>query len=239
MEAIAELIAAIVMGAVSAVVAVLEIVLTAVFTLIEFAFVAVTQGKEAASERRNSRRLRQQQERQSASASVENSTTVVEMARVAPSQAAGSAIIAGIVLIVVAATAIGFYLAEQTRKQRVETTRKQIAQIADKLAAQLKDKAANDPEKGRLQERDAWNQPLELFVDKTLLGSMLVVRPHGNDGKSGTLDDMLAIRIVRARVAEIGGQLAKRGFDKVKDRLQKLLLEKDVDVIPIDIDFAD
>jgi hypothetical protein len=90
-----------------------------------------------------------------------------------------------------------------------------------------------------LQERDAWNQPLELFVDKTLLGSMLVVRSHGNDGKSGTLDDMLAIRIVRARVAEIGGQLAKRGFDKVKDRLQKLLLEKDVDVIPIDIDFAD
>ncbi len=68
---------------------------------------------------------------------------------------------------------------EQIRKQRVAQTRSQVDKLADTFAEQLKDDGVADPEPGKLRDRDAWQQPMELFVDKTLLGSLVVVARRG------------------------------------------------------------
>ncbi|MFY9252134.1 MAG: hypothetical protein WAO83_01665 [Fuerstiella sp.] len=131
------------------------------------------------------------------------------------------------------------YDAQQKRwnQARADKTRIQIAKLADHYIDQLKQKQSLDETKRLLNEADAWDRNFELFIDRGIWGKMIVVRSHGSDGQPGTIDDLLAIRVMPSTAGKISKMLADMGIEFAKGRLLKLLPEKSNIVIPIEIDF--
>lgn len=114
------------------------------------------------------------------------------------------------------------WISSRIREQRQAATRIQIAQLADNFIQQAGQPKAKLPE-GILPEHDAWSSSCELFVDKWVVGTLIVVRSAGPDCRTGTIDDMLAVRFARPGLKVLGIDLAKIGVEAVKNRLHKIL----------------
>lgn len=97
-----------------------------------------------------------------------------------------------VIAVAVGMFAVKSYL-EHLKKQRISITEAQISELAKKFLADIRDNGADGPRTGRLANTDAWGTPLELFVDRTAMGTLIVVRSAGPDEETATLDDMLAI----------------------------------------------
>lgn len=235
MEAIAELIAAVIGAFVQAFAALLEAFAALAAIILEFAFIALTQGLSAASkqykQRRDQRAAQIDAAQQTAETSASGNTASINL-----KHAALFATIAALVIVCGVAT---WVVSDRIRKQRVAETRTQVKQLADRYADEIKDDEIVDPHPGTLRDRDSWQQPLELFVDKALLGSLVVVRSSGPDRKSGSIDDILATRVVRSSAREVGGELANRGIKALRDRVAKLLPGGDEDQLPEEIDVGE
>ncbi|HBJ38194.1 MAG TPA: hypothetical protein DDZ51_26255 [Planctomycetaceae bacterium] len=231
MEAIVELILAIAIGLAHALVGLWMAIITFFALIVEFIVLALTQGISAASRQFKLR----SQERAEAQSSRKAQIGVPASNGVPPISGKQSAILASIVLFVIICIGGTLVIRDRIRKQRIAATQSQVKTLADTFAEQMKDDAVADPEPGKLVNRDAWRQPLELFIDKSLLGSLIVVRSSGPDRKSGSIDDLLAIRVVRAQAKDVGGELAKRGAKALKDRIAGLLGEDAKEPLPENI----
>jgi len=235
MQAIAELIAALIAAFAATFVAMVEAFAALLALVAEFVFVALTQGLAAASEKYKQRQT-ERSSRQAAATAWADATTTETRPQISLKQAA---IIGAIVVVSVGFGVITWVVQSRIRQRRIEATRSQVAELADSFSNQIKDRNVAAPAPGGLPNRDAWNQPMELFVDKFLLGSLVVVRSSGPDRKSGTIDDILAIRVIRANAKDVGGELADRGIKGIRDRVapllpggeqKKLPRHKDVDI---------
>jgi hypothetical protein len=138
-----------------------------------------------------------------------------------------------LIVIVMAASVIIWRVRDNNRKERIAKTRTQVAGLVEELAGQVmnEDPAAR-PESGLLDDRDAWDQPLELTVNHSLLGSSIVVRSHGPDQQPATLDDIKDSRFLAASAKEVGGELANRGLEAAREKFNELLPEKQDDEPP-------
>lgn len=235
MQAIAELLGALIGALVQALVGILEAVAGLLAIVAEFIFLALTQGLSNASEKYRQRKADCKSRNEAATAS--NDTTAAETR---PSiSRKHTAILGSIVVVFVGCGVTIWVIQSRIRQQRIESTRAQVAELADSFANQIKDRKAAAPEPGELPDRDAWKRPLELFVDKTLLGSLVVVRSSGPDRKSGTIDDILAIRVIQANAKEVGGELANRGIKGIRDRAARLLPGGEKEKLPKDMDIKE
>jgi hypothetical protein len=220
MEAIVELIGGLLVGLLELALMLIQAAGALLGLALEFLVVALTQGTSPASEKFR-QRWKVRRESRAAGAPVSGRKVVA---------------VAGLVVVGVAAVTTAGFISEHVRKKRTEATTVQIATLADRFISQIKDEGIADPEEGLLSDRDAWNQQIELFVDKALVGSMVVVRSSGSDRKSGTLDDLLAIRITPATGKQVVGELAERGLQAVRGRLARMLPGSQEKEIPEQID---
>lgn len=205
MQAIFELIGALLLSIAGLITSLLALVFDFVTLLIEFAVVALWRGRGAAKQRYAERRQANIARRKSfAVDSQKNKTLAVP-------------ILLGISLLLIA-IGCGLYF-EHLQHQRKEQTERQIVHKAEDVIEQIKKTPKNPPEPGLLAEFDAWGRPLELFVDKLAAGTLIVVRSVGRDGRSGTLDDQLAIKASHPAV-DIGEEIAKRAVGKLKKFLK-------------------
>ena len=113
--------------------------------------------------------------------------------------------------------------ADHTR--RVAATEQTVDRLAEEYYQQSKADDAQFQD-GPLTELDAWDQPLQLDTEKSLLGWWIVVRSNGPDGRPGTEDDVEAIRQNWSNLEQVGGELAQRGTDKVKEKIKGLFVGK-------------
>ncbi|MDX1930797.1 MAG: hypothetical protein SFV81_30010 [Pirellulaceae bacterium] len=235
MEAIIELIAASVGALFQALIGIVEGVVALLAIVVEFAFLAVTQGITAASRQYNHRK-QERAERLAAGKPASDIPVRDEAPSISRKQ---SAILAVIVLVVIAGGVATRVVGVRIREQRVAETRAQVKKLADTFAEQIKDDGVADPVPGKLRDRDGWEQPVELFVDKTLLGSLIVVRSSGPDRQTGSIDDILATRVIRASAKDVGGELANRGIKALRDRVAGLLPGGDEEQLPEDMDVGE
>jgi len=115
------------------------------------------------------------------------------------------------------------------REARIRTTRQLVQHWADQLMAdeQRKQQLGQrllpgllKSDRKQLAAHDAWNQPLELFVDETPAGTLLVVRSSDPDRKTGTIDDLLEIRPVTKNLQQMSHELISGLADRIKAKLQ-------------------
>ena len=122
----------------------------------------------------------------------------------------------------IAALIVGFiawgFVNARIQQQKEDQTQQQITQKAAELIRQVKQDPALAPKAGMLAEQDAWGRPLELFVDQFPVGTLLVVRSAGRDGKPGTLDDLLAVQESHPGAIDLGKGLVKQGVEELKKR---------------------
>lgn len=232
MEAIVELIAALVAGLTEALIGLIGAFAASLAALLEFVFIVLTQGRSAASRKYESRK-QQRADRLAAAKTLKDLRPQDDKPSIGLKQ---SAILVSVMIFAVICGAATAVVSERIRKQRVAETRSQVKALADRIAQQINENAATSPTPGKLPERDAWKQPIELSVDSALLGSLVVVRSSGPDRRSGSIDDILAIRVIRASAKEIGGELTNRGIQAIRNAVTDLLpgggheLPADVDV---------
>lgn len=225
MEAILQLFVAFVGAICQVFLGILEIFASLLSGAVEFAFLSLTQGTSAAKQRHNERRTARAQQAKTPRAIPDHAlgveTPALDQKRLT------------IVTVVVLATTlfgvIALVVHSQVRKRRIEQTQAQLVKLADNIVDKIKDKDIPDPEPGAMKDLDVWQQPVELLIDKTLVGSLVVVRSTGPDQKPGTADDLLELRTIRASVKEVGGEVAKRGLNALRNRLGALLRRQDKD----------
>lgn len=219
MEAIVDLISALFLALFQAVLALLELITTLVFLSLEFLFLTLTQGLSAATKQYQQRQQQRAERREQKAAAATHSEERV----IALLNGRQTAIVASVVVLLIVAGVTTWIVREQIRKRRIAETRAQVELLAETFADEVEDDDAADPAPGLLPDRDAWDERIELFVDKALVGSLVVVRSPGPDRQSGTIDDILAIRMIQASIPEIGGELAERGMQALRDRAARLL----------------
>lgn len=219
MEAIFELIAALVGALAEALIGLIGAFAALLAALLEFVFLAVTQGMSAASRKYESRK----QQRAERLATAKTATDLRPQDDTPSISLKQSAILVSIVFFAIICGLATWVVSDRMRKQRVAETRSQVETLADRFAQQINENEAASPKPGKLLDCDAWNQPIELFVDKALLGSLVVVRSSGPDRRSGSVDDILATRVSRASAKEVGGELANRGIKAIRDAVAELL----------------
>lgn len=125
------------------------------------------------------------------------------------------------------------YVQHRVNEQRIADTTIRIERLVDDFAQQARDDSTPNPVPGVLNERDAWQQPLQLFVDETILGTLIVVRSSGPDRKTGSVDDLLAVRNLRPTLKEAGGKVIQSGAEALRDAALRLFKRKE-DAEPID-----
>ncbi len=106
-------------------------------------------------------------------------------------------------------------------RQRRKTTELALKNVADGIVDRFKQDRTAVPSSGKLQENDGWNNPLELFVDDFDVGYLFVIRSMGPDGTSGTADDLLEMRTARADAKAAAGDLFERGLKAFKKKFGK------------------
>ena len=220
MEAIAELIGALLGAVLMGAAALLELVFGLAVILIEFLFVALTRGRAEAKERFESRTRGRREKREEKAKREEVDPEVVKARR------RRTATVAVVSLAGLAVYMIAWYFYEQVQVRREEATKAQIASLADEFEDRIEKKKAPKPKRGPLKERDAWNRPLELFVDEFPVGDFIVVRSAGRDQETGTVDDLLAIRYAQPGMKKVAGAAAKLGWKLARGRVEKMLNAK-------------
>lgn len=129
----------------------------------------------------------------------------------------------GIALLAIILTSGGLWMAHQAKQRNIAAARRQVELAADQALHQLTNDVAVKPVPGPLEKRDAWGQPLELFIDGNLLGDAVTVRSAGPDGEPRTIDDIRAVRFRHADGVEIARELGKGAIDKAKQKAGGLL----------------
>jgi len=219
MEALAEALSALVEVFAELAMAVAELLAALLELLLELLFVLITQGYKAARERYGRRKAERRAARQAAQQNREERDT--------NSAGAGRLIATAVVLLVIATAGLAFYIPHRLRQQRIEETQIQLATLADDVSQQVTGDVQPLPESGRLADRDAWSRQIELSLQEGVLGTQIVVRSDGPDGQSGTLDDLKADRYIPHSVQDVTGDIARRGLDKLKDKVAGFLPGQD------------
>ncbi len=106
------------------------------------------------------------------------------------------------------------------QRQRVEITNTQVATVVEGIVSQELPKDGMTTNPRVLDVRDAWGTRLELFINDFMLGTLVVIRSNGIDGKPGTVDDQLAIRWKEGANLK----LLDKAFDFGDERFRKLLV---------------
>lgn len=212
MDLIVELIAAVVIGLMELLIRLLALVSSVMLFVVELLVYGVAGAMERFQERRRTLAAR--------SSRPDNEPGVEE--------ATGRSTEAGhlgkmVVLFGVVALVIGASLTtwKWTERRREAATREQVENLADGFAARLKKEENVALRVGQLVERDSWGRPLKLRIDDLVLGELIVVRSTGRDGAGGTLDDLLATRVVGTSVREVGGNAFRRMIEAAGKKLGK------------------
>ncbi|MBA2116935.1 hypothetical protein [Bremerella alba] len=113
-------------------------------------------------------------------------------------------------------------------QQKVDQTERLVDRLAEKYYQQTTE---DDPvfQNGPLSEQDAWGQPVRLDTEKSLMGWWIVVSSDGPDGRPSTSDDVEAIRSNWANLEQVGGELAERGSNAIKQKLKGMFSGDDSD----------
>lgn len=231
MEAIAELFAAILMAVVELLILILQVIATAIALVIELAVTWIFHGKAAAAEKYRARQAAAVPPDATPHANPFSGVDLASISGPEDRSSTGSGapipprvqLVLGIMIVVVAVGAVGaIWYHQELTKQRIAQTRTQIELLANGFSAQVKLPKPVLPE-GKLPDRDAWGTPCELFVDKWLLGTLIVVRSWGQDTEHGTLDDLLEIQFTRPPLKVLGKNLAVVGIGLIQERIKKLL----------------
>ena len=68
---------------------------------------------------------------------------------------------------------------------------------------------------------------------------MVIVRSWGPDQKTGSIDDILSKKMIRAPAKDVGGEIAKRGVKAIRKRVAGLLPGGDKEKQPEKTDNAE
>jgi type II secretory pathway pseudopilin PulG len=227
-EAIAELIGAFIVAVGYALMAFVELIGVLVSIIVEFTVIVLTEGLSAATkrykERKEERNTQTQGEPSTATDTVESKNTTVPFKHVA--------VIGTVVVVSIVCAVAAMVIQLEIHKGRIEETRTLVARIANSVEEQIRSEQLPAPVSGPLPDHDVWGSPLQLKIDNPLLGTVVVVRSLGPDQQAGSIDDISETRIIRATAAEVGGELAKRGLNKLRERATKLFQRDDSDDNP-------
>jgi hypothetical protein len=215
MQAIFELLLAIIGGFVVALAGLVSALLQLALFAVEFLFIAATQGLGQAREQANEARLRRsvrtdEQPGAPADQSAGNSSH--------PGSVWGAIGLMGVLI----AVGIGLYVSRQIRAARIETAKTLVGQCADDVAETIALGQA-PPARGELPVQDPWKKPLELFLDDLAVGTLVVVRSAGPDQRTGTIDDLVGIRMQQKPVKQLAVDAGNVVVDQVKEKALNLL----------------
>ncbi|MFK7819172.1 MAG: hypothetical protein AB8G99_10665 [Planctomycetaceae bacterium] len=221
LEAIVDLLSALVQALISICVLAVELVAHVIVLVCEFLLIAVTQGLKAARERsakRTESRQRRLQARQ-----IDSEPDSAQKAEI-PKGLGRNLGIAALILVLTGPLAwFAREAVEKRREQLKADTEQHVKLLADDFKKKFR--AGNLDAKDRLllKDTDPWGQRTELFVDRMKLGTLIVVRSCGEDRKRKTLDDQLAIRWVWVNPADAAKDGAKKQAANLKDKAKQLL----------------
>lgn len=216
MEAIAELIGAMVGAAIAGLLALLEFSSVLVFGLIEFLFIALTQGPAAArqqKEKKQAERAKKPADQQHVASSAHSEPGSESTDNTGRGYVA--LILLAVMLVLAPIVWFGNHQMKKQRQRRKQSTDRQIEKIADKYLQSCEDGKFVKQGKTDLAEEDSWGQPIQLFVNKYIAGNLIVIRSAGVDRETGTLDDQLAIRFARVHLKGIAGKAKEAVVDAV------------------------
>ena len=117
---------------------------------------------------------------------------------------------------------IGLMIYSNDRTARIERTKFLVKQQAQEIAETL---AVNQepPARGPLPLKDRWGQPLELFLDDLGVATLIVVRSAGPDWQPGTHDDLLGIQLQAKPGRQLAGVLKAALEKQLKEKVDQLL----------------
>ena len=224
MEAIFDLVVACIVQPIQLLFSLIQLLFSLLGLLLEFFFLAITKGTRVARDTIAERRKTRSEQQQSKES---------KQVRADQSPFARRSLLIGFLVF------IGFVgyrvLNYQIQKQRESITQSQIASVADAtIAKELPKEKFKNPR--LLEDRDAWGKPLELFVDDFFLAKLVVIRSHGIDQRSGTIDDLLAIRWKKIEIPKILGRVVDLGDKQFRKWLSKLLGDEKDGELPKQID---
>lgn len=224
MEAILEVFVALIAALAEVLMLGAQLVLEVAAMVLEFIFIAVFHGVAAASKRYRERKLTLAEKRQrSAAALSKQSESESDLDPKVMRATRQAKVIITSILIAIICVPFALHFKSQARKKRIAETNKMIEQMAESFAVQVRNGKGADLREGQLPGRDAWGQPVELFLDQMHVATMIVVRSHGPDHKPGSIDDLLAIRIARAPVKQIIGNAVHQGIQAAAEKLKDVL----------------
>lgn len=231
MEAIFELIAAIFGAIFTGAIALLQIILEVIALALQIIFVALTKGITAAKEQYALRRKEREGQKVDEKNLVMELTEEQTATAVKPTSHLTSSRFSKILALVIffgGIAGIGLWIRHhQIQQQLVALTRSQAQTLVETVAEQIRADKVPAPQPGNLPDKDSWQQPLQLFLDKLPFGTLIVVRSFGPDRQRGTIDDILAIDEAHVPLKQAAGKLANRGLNALKDRAAKLLQRDD------------
>lgn len=221
MEAIIELICAWIVALVRAAMGVILGVFFLLFALCEFALCLLIQGRQTAS-RRFQQRLEQRPKAELQKHLLHETPAVAETpVKWRPTQI----LLACLTAFTVGVVVVFYQIHEHRQTVNVEATKQQVKTLAQTYMQQL-NAGGEIPEKGPLTEQDAWQRPLELFVDQLAGGCLIVVRSAGRDGKTGTVDDLLGIEATGPDPGKIIEAAFQQGWKAAGKRFRNVLPKK-------------
>src|SRR5690606_37864811 len=195
----------------------IELVVSLLALVAEFLFVMATQGLVAAKERWSDSKSQLDERRAARKAAARDATDAV------PVSGGTVLLFLGIGALAVAITGGALWISHTIRERKIAETRLQVAACADAALQRFLKDGGNKPAAGLQADRDAWDQPLELFLDEGLLGVLVTVRSAGPDRTAKTIDDIHAFRTHFAGADDIGRELGQRAVDKAKDKAERLV----------------
>jgi hypothetical protein len=217
MEAIGDLIGALFAALFEMAALGIELAVSLLALVAEFLFVMATQGLAAAKERWGDSKSHLDQRRAARKAAARDAADAV------PVSGRTVLLFVGIGALTVAVTGGTLWISHTITQRKIAETRLQVAAYADEALEKLGEDAGNRPVAGLQADRDAWGQPLEMFIDEGILGALVVVRSAGPDRTAKTIDDIHAFRTQHAGAGEIGRELGQRAVDKAKEKAGGLL----------------
>jgi hypothetical protein len=195
----------------------IELAVSLLALVTEFLFVMATQGLVAAKERWSDSKSQLDERRAARKAAARDAADAV------PVSGTFVLLFVGTVALAVALMGGALWISHTITQRKIAETRLQVAAYADQVLEKLEKEAGNKPLAGLQVSRDAWGQPLELFLDEGILGVLVVVRSAGPDRTPKTIDDIHAFRTQHAATGEIARELGERAIDKAKDKAEGLL----------------
>lgn len=113
--------------------------------------------------------------------------------------------------------AVGFTLLIRSGIQhsRTQTTQAQVNKLADAYIAQLEAKEVEALKPDPADQQDAWGHAIVLRENDYVVGTQIVVRSNGPDGRPNSNDDISATRYHKTTATEIRDQFVDNAFQKL------------------------